>query len=169
LQRLLRRFEALSDSFAAYWPGPEIATRPAEMGPMVAASVSAVETWSAAAAPVIESLRALESERADLALWLKVLAQIKHTAIDLRWTIEAGLNARCSVSLETAIVVPAAVLIADDARESGVLAAGSRRRLPRLRRRRRREGKRVAVHWLWGSADESLELVTQRLSTVDAS
>jgi V/A-type H+-transporting ATPase subunit I len=176
LQRLLRRFEGLSESFAAYWPRPDTVARPVEIGQMVAASVSAIETWAAAAASAVESLRALESERADLVLWQQVLAQIRNSAIDLARTIAPGGGLECALfvfSPETAVTVSAELLGLPIAlgEESGVLAVGSKEALAAFAQTAvSAQGKRFAIpNWLRGSAGESLELANQRLAAVEAS
>jgi hypothetical protein len=84
LQSLLERYESIERRYAALWPSPGPAVPTGDIRQAVAAAMTRIEAWAAAAAPVVESLHAAETAEASLALWREALAQIASDAIDLR-------------------------------------------------------------------------------------
>jgi V/A-type H+-transporting ATPase subunit I len=176
LQRQLARFDALAERFAAYWPAPEAALRPLEIGAMVAQSLSALEAWASAAAPLIARSRSLDAERAELELWRQTLEQIKQTSVDLsRFAAPGGELDRALFAFppEAAPVVPAGIfgLPVWIGERSAVLAVGLREAMAGFSRQVATEqGTRHDVpQWLRGSARESLALAVQRLAALDRS
>jgi len=176
LQRLLRRFDELAERFAAYWPPPETLARPLELRHMAQEALSALEAWAAVAAPSIETLRSLEAERAQLALWRQVLAQIGNGALDLA-AIAAprdGLQAALFVfAPEFTAALPTAVLVLPVklGGESGVLALGPREALAALAQQvtGAQGRKHKPPTWLRSDARESVAFATRRLETVEES
>jgi V/A-type H+-transporting ATPase subunit I len=176
LQRQLSRFDALAERFAAYWPAPEAAPQPLEIGTMVARSLSALEAWASAAAPLIERSRALEAERAELDVWRQALEQIPGTAVDLSRIAAPGTDvdrALFEFPPGVAPATPAAVLglPLSIGERRALLAIGLREAMAAFSRQvASAQGTRHDVPgWLRASAPESLALAAQRLAALEQS
>jgi V/A-type H+-transporting ATPase subunit I len=176
LQRQLSRFDSLAERFAAYWPAAEAAPQPLEIGAMVAQSLSALEAWASAAAPLVARSRSLEAERAELEVWKRVLEQIQGTAVDLSRIAAPGTEvdrALFEFPPEVAPAVPAAVfgLPVSIGERRAVLAIGLREAIAAFSRQvADAQGTRHDVPgWLRASASESLALAGRRLAALEQS
>ena len=151
LKRALARSDALAQRYGAYWPEAKMVARPSDLHRMVEQDVTVLETWSAAAAPLIESVRALEAERSSLTLWREVLAQIAGGAFDLAVLTAPGTAVECALFVlpgDAQLALPPAVLgkrlqLGADA---GVLAIGAPEALAAGQIVLSRELERAGVH-----------------------
>lgn len=176
LQHQFSRFDSLAERFAAYWPAPEAAPQPLEIGAMVARSLSALEAWASAAAPLIERSRALEAERGELDVWRQALEQIRGTAVDLSRIAAPGTDmdrALFEFPPGVAPAAPAAVLglPLSIGERRALLAIGLREAMAAFSRQVADvQGTRHDVPgWLRASAPESLALAGQRLAALERS
>jgi V/A-type H+-transporting ATPase subunit I len=176
LQRRLARFDALAERYGAWWPAPEAAPPALELGSMVAQSLSSLEAWAAAAAPLIERLRSLEAERAQLDVWRRSLGQIGKTSVDLAGFAAPGRELERALFVlppGVAVGVPASVfgLSLSLGAQRALLALGSREAMAGFARQvASLQGARFEVpQWLRPGAAESLAIAAGRLAEVDRS
>jgi V/A-type H+-transporting ATPase subunit I len=176
LSDLLGRFDALAERFSDYWPAPEAKARPLEIRKMVGEALLALETWCTAAAPLVESLRALKAERARLDLWRQALEQMQGRDADLSRIGASGRvvdRALFVLPAEAALAAPPAVFVLPMTigPRAALLAIGPREAMAGFSHQvAGAQGTRLEVpDWLGASAGGSLERAIQRLAAADRS
>jgi V/A-type H+-transporting ATPase subunit I len=174
LQRALARFDVLAQRLSGYWPEARTVARPTEIHDMVARGMAALEAWSKAAAPLLESLQTLEAERSGLALWQGVLPQFADRGMDLAQLAIPGGGVEGALFIfpgESTPVLPPAVLgrRLQIGPEAGILATGPVAALAALTQQAlSAQGRRVEIPaWLRGSVEESLAWVSARIAAVE--
>jgi V/A-type H+-transporting ATPase subunit I len=176
LPRLLGRFDVLAERFSDYWPAPEEKARSMEIGKMAGEALLALEAWCSEAAPLVESLRALQAERARLELWRQALEEMQGSATDLSRIGTPGRaldRALFVFPVGTALAAPPTVfgLPMTIGAQAALLAIGPREVLAGFSQQvAGAQGTRLEVpDWLAVGAGESLERAVQRLAAIDRS
>ncbi|MFO1305916.1 MAG: hypothetical protein U1F54_19500 [Burkholderiales bacterium] len=84
LEPLIAQFIELGSRYRAYWPQSRERCSPFPERPSLtlARCLSAIRAWAGAAEPLIARLQRLDTERAELALWSRVLQAIDDPSID---------------------------------------------------------------------------------------
>lgn len=92
LQPLFEQYHALARRYHAYWPAPrarrEIASLPASE--TLRRGLGRLSMWHATAAPLVETLQALEREVAELDTWRELLTALRAHPLDLELLTQDG-------------------------------------------------------------------------------
>ncbi len=172
LHSLFEQYHALARRYRAYWPAPrarrEIAVLPA--GETLRRALGRLSMWHATAAPLIETLQALEREAAELDTWRELLTALRAHPLDLGLLTQDGevLARRLYIfSAPPTLDPPAGGLLLDLPLrgETALLAIAPHAAMATFHRQAiALHGRELALpRWFQGRAGDNLTLLERRL------
>jgi len=177
MRQAMSRFDALAQRFGAWWPAPgEEAAEAVALNELLARDLARLEAWAAEAGPVIEAIQAGRAERSDLALWQRVLGELRESPIDFAQLAQPGAGVQAALLAFPGgadPVAPPGVLarrIQGEA-EFYLLAVGPPAGMAALGEQAALlQGRRIELPpWMKSSVAENLAWLGKRLAEVDES